>query len=70
VIFPGFFFCAIAAALEPNEILVIVNKDISASEELGQYYCQRRNVPKENILALPLGKNLVDGLAAMITTIT
>ena len=63
VIFPGFLFCAIAAALEPNEILVIVNKDISASEELGQYYCQRRNIPKENILALPLGKNLADSIS-------
>jgi uncharacterized protein (TIGR03790 family) len=63
VIFPWLLFCAVAAALEPNEILVIVNKDISASEGLGQYYCQQRNVPKENILALPLGKNLVDWIS-------
>jgi uncharacterized protein (TIGR03790 family) len=63
VILIGLLFCTIAAALEPNEILVIVNKDIQASDELGQYYCQRRNVPKENILALPLGKTLVDSIS-------
>jgi uncharacterized protein (TIGR03790 family) len=59
----GLLFCTIASALEPNEILVIVNKDIPVSEELGQYYCQRRNVPKENILALPLGKILADSIS-------
>ena len=63
VILIGLFFCAIAAALEPNEILVIVNKDIPASEELGQYYCQRRNIPKENILALSLGNTLADSIS-------
>ena len=62
VILIGLLFCTIAAALEPNEILVIVNKDIPASEELGQYYCRQRNVPKENILALPLGKILADSI--------
>jgi uncharacterized protein (TIGR03790 family) len=49
-------FCAVTAALEPNEVLVIVNKDIPASAELGEYYCLMRDVPKENVLALPLGK--------------
>lgn len=62
VILIGLPFCAIAAALEPNQILVIVNKDIQASEDLGQYYCQRRNVPKENILALSLGKTLANSI--------
>jgi uncharacterized protein (TIGR03790 family) len=63
VILIGLLFCAIAAALEPNEILVIVNKDIPASEDLGQYYCQRRNVPQKNILALPLGKTLANSIS-------
>ena len=63
VILIGLLFCTIAAALEPNEILVIVNKDIPASEELGQYYCRQRNVPKENILALSLGQTLVDSIS-------
>jgi uncharacterized protein (TIGR03790 family) len=58
IILTGLLFSTIAAALEPNEILVIVNKDIPASAELGQYYCRQRKVPAENILALPLGKTL------------
>jgi len=56
-------FCTIASALEPNEILVIVNGDIEASEDLGQYYCQRRNVPQKNILTLSLGKTLANSIS-------
>jgi uncharacterized protein (TIGR03790 family) len=56
-------FCTIASALEPNEILVIVNGDIEASADLGQYYCQRRNVPKKNILTLSLGKTLANSIS-------
>ncbi len=55
--------CVTAAALEPNEILVIVNGDIESSAALGRYYCQRRNVPKENILTLSLGKTLTDAIS-------
>jgi uncharacterized protein (TIGR03790 family) len=50
--------CVTVAAIEPNEILVIVNKDIEQSVELGRYYCRQRNVPEENIMALSLGKTL------------
>ncbi len=50
-------------ALEPNEILVVVNGDISSSVELGRYYCQRRGVPEENILELSLGKTLADSIS-------
>ena len=50
--------CRPLPALEPNQILVIVNGDIESSAALGRYYCQQRNVPKENILALSLGKAL------------
>jgi uncharacterized protein (TIGR03790 family) len=56
-------FCTIASALEPNEILVIVNGDIEASADLGQYYCQRRNVPQKNILTLSLGKTLTNSIS-------
>lgn len=56
-------FCTIALALEPNEILVIVNGDIEASADLGQYYCQRRNVPQKNILTLSLGKTLANSIS-------
>jgi uncharacterized protein (TIGR03790 family) len=50
--------CATASALEPNEILVVVNADIEQSVELGRYYCQQRKVPEGNILLLSLGKTL------------
>ena len=50
-------------ALEPNEIIVIVNKEIPASMELGLFYCKQRNVPKENILALSLGRTLVEAIS-------
>ncbi len=54
------FCCATAYALEPNEILVIANSDIQSSLQLAQYYCQKRHVPKDNILALPLGTGLAN----------
>jgi uncharacterized protein (TIGR03790 family) len=62
-IFLGLTFCTIATALEPNQILVIVNNDVPASVQLGEYYCQQRNVPKGNILALSLGKTLVNSIS-------
>ena len=55
--------CAAAMALEPSEILVVVNGDIESSAEIGRYYCQQRNVPEENILILPLGVELVDTIS-------
>ena len=56
-------YCATAEALEPDEILVVVNGDIEQSVQLGQYYCQRRNVPEKNILQLSLGKTLTDSIS-------
>ncbi|MFH1370593.1 MAG: TIGR03790 family protein [Planctomycetota bacterium] len=50
-------------ALEPNEILVVVNADSSSSLELGRYYCHQRGVPEENILKLSLGKTLADSIS-------
>ncbi len=45
-------------ALEPNEILIIANSDLPDSVKIANYYCQKRNTPKKNILALPLGASL------------
>ncbi len=47
-----------SSALEPNEILVIANQNVSESMQIARYYCKKRGVPQENILALPLGTNL------------
>ena len=43
-------------ALEPGEILVIVNSEIQSSHDIGQYYCQKRGIPADNLVSLPLGK--------------
>ncbi len=52
--------CRVGFALQPSEILVIANSENAVSTRLARYYCQKRNVPKENILALALGANLND----------
>ena len=50
----------VATALEPNEILVVANRNIQESMRLADYYCVKRKVPKGRILALPLGNVLSD----------
>lgn len=46
-----------AAALEPAEVLVLVNRDVSESSRIASFYMAARNVPPGNILRLPLGTN-------------
>ena len=50
--------CSALLALEPDEILIIANRNSSESLEIAQYYCAKRGVPEDNILALPLGAEL------------
>jgi uncharacterized protein (TIGR03790 family) len=45
-----------SVALEPAEILVLVNTTVPQSRELGEYYCTVRGVPAENVASLALGK--------------
>lgn len=52
-----------AAALEPNEILIIANSQVPASMSIARYYCQRRKVPADSILALPLGAGMSEGIS-------
>ena len=40
--------------LEPSELLVITNKNCPDSVSLGQYYCDKRGLPKNNIVKLDL----------------
>jgi len=56
-------FSAAAPALSPDEILVIANSDIAASMQLARYYCQKRQVPAENMLAVSLGVELKDTIS-------
>lgn len=56
-------YCGGAVALEPHEILVVANKDITKSVQIARYYCEQRCVPDDNILALPLGSSLTDTIS-------
>ncbi len=47
--------CSAVLALEPDEILIIANRNCGESLAIAQYYCAKRGVPRDNILALPLG---------------
>jgi len=51
-----------AAALEPGEILVIANSDNTESMQLARYYCQKRQIPAENIFAVSLGAEIKDSI--------
>jgi uncharacterized protein (TIGR03790 family) len=53
-------YCGVGFALEADEIVVIANSDVAASTQIAQYYCAKRDVPVDNILALPLGAGLSD----------
>ena len=50
--------CSAVLALEPDEILIIANRNCSESLAVARYYCAKRGVPEDNILALPLGTEL------------
>jgi len=54
---------ATACALEADQVMVIANNDVPESVGIARYYCAKRNVPADNILALPLGKGLGDTIS-------
>jgi len=41
-------------ALEANEVAIIVNSDHPESNQLAQYYCNKRKIPLQHIIALPM----------------
>lgn len=47
-------------ALEPEEILLLVNNNVPEGRKLAEFYCNARQVPKENILGLhvPIGDEI------------
>jgi len=57
------FCCEALFALEPDEILVIANKDSAESMRIARYYCSKRGVPDKNILALSFGAKLNDSIS-------
>jgi len=55
--------CGTSSALEPDEILVIANSEIASSVRIAQYYCRRRDVPADNLIAWPLGAGPSDRIS-------
>jgi len=53
----------VAFALEPQEILIVANRDAADSVQIARYYCQQRGVPEGNIFELPLGASLRDTIS-------
>ena len=49
-----------APALEPKEIIVLVNRAVPGSREVADHYCAKRAVPRENVveLDLPTGEDI------------
>jgi uncharacterized protein (TIGR03790 family) len=50
--------CGKGFALEPDEILVIANRQVSESKSIAEYYCEKRDIPEKNIIYLALGNRL------------
>ncbi len=63
VILPALLWAGTGFALQSDEILIVANKDVAESVQLARYYCQKRQVPTENVLALPLGEQLRDTIS-------
>ncbi len=47
-------FCPQTFALEPNEVLVIANKNMGKSIRLAQFYMDKRQIPKKNLVLLSI----------------
>jgi uncharacterized protein (TIGR03790 family) len=49
-----------SAALEPKDIILLVNKNVPESRQVADHYCAKRGVPKENVvpLDLPAGEDI------------
>lgn len=54
---------AFASALEPEEIMVIASGADTESVEIAKYYCQKRAVPLENLIKLPLPAARADSIS-------
>src|SRR5262249_42352382 len=46
-----------AFALEPAEVVVLVNKNVAASKQVADHYVKARGVPAGNVVALDLPKD-------------
>jgi uncharacterized protein (TIGR03790 family) len=44
----------------PGDVLILANADVKDSVDVAEYYAGKRNVPRGNILKLPLGKDIFE----------
>ncbi len=51
------FLAPAAFALGPKDVYLVTNKNVPESQEIADYYCKKRGVPKENVIALDLPTN-------------
>jgi uncharacterized protein (TIGR03790 family) len=51
---------SLAAALEPREVILIVNRNMPESADVADHYRQKRQIPRENVipLDLPTGEDM------------
>lgn len=49
-----------AGAIEPADVFLLVNSNTAASQEIANYYCEKRAVPRDNliVLDLPTGEDI------------
>src|SRR5262249_51899167 len=45
---------SLAAALEPGDVVLLVNRNMPESAEVAEHYRQKRQIPRENIVSLDL----------------
>jgi uncharacterized protein (TIGR03790 family) len=45
-----------AVALGPNDVWIITNRNVPESKDVADYYCQKRGVPADHVLAFDLPK--------------
>src|SRR5262245_30633785 len=53
---PILFLPATAFALEPAEVIVLVNKNVPESKAIADHYLKARGIPAENVVTLDLPK--------------
>ena len=63
LVFFYLFFARNCGAITATQIVIVANRDIAESTQLAEYYCDRRDVPMQNIVFLPLGKELTDAIS-------
>ncbi|MFC1822429.1 hypothetical protein ACFL9T_06950, partial [Thermodesulfobacteriota bacterium] len=53
LVFVSLFLMPVAShALQPEQILVLANRNAARSLGLANYYMKRRNIPEKNLLSL------------------